>query len=131
MDVHEGEVLVLVGPSGCGKSTTLRLINRLIEPTSGRIFLKGEDVTDIDSSELRRRSGYVIPAGWPISHRTIAENIATVPKLLGWDKARRLLIELTRCLNSFPWILPCIATAIPRSFPGTGPAGWGCQSTCG
>ena len=86
MDVNEGEVLVLVGPSGCGKSTTLRLINRLIEPTSGRIFLKGEDVTDIDSSQLRRKIGYVIQQVGLFPHRTIAENIATVPKLLGWDK---------------------------------------------
>jgi len=60
LDVYEGEVLVLVGPSGCGKSTTLRLINRLIEPTSGRIYLKGEDVTEMDSSKLRRKIGYVI-----------------------------------------------------------------------
>jgi len=57
MDVYEGEVLVLVGPSGCGKSTTLRLINRLIEPTAGRIYLHGEDVTDIDPSVLRRKIG--------------------------------------------------------------------------
>ena len=88
MDVYEGEVLVLVGPSGCGKSTTLRLINRLIEPSSGRIYLHGEDVTDIDASELRRRMGYVIQQVGLFPHRTIAENIATVPKLLGWDKAR-------------------------------------------
>jgi len=86
MDVYEGEVLVLVGPSGCGKSTTLRLINRLIEPTGGKIYLKGEDVTDIDSSVLRRKIGYVIQQVGLFPHRTIAENIATVPKLLGWDK---------------------------------------------
>jgi osmoprotectant transport system ATP-binding protein len=88
LDVYEGEVLVLVGPSGCGKSTTLRLINRLIEPTSGKIFLKGEDVTDIDSSKLRRKIGYVIQQVGLFPHRTIAENIATVPKLLGWDQTR-------------------------------------------
>lgn len=86
LDVYEGEVLVLVGPSGCGKSTTLRLINRLIEPTKGRIFLRGEDVTDIDSSVLRRKIGYVIQQVGLFPHRTIAENIATVPRLLGWDK---------------------------------------------
>ena len=88
MDVYEGEVLVLVGPSGCGKSTTLRLINRLIEPTGGKIYLKGEDVTDIDSSVLRRKIGYVIQQVGLFPHRTIAENIATVPKLLGWDKVK-------------------------------------------
>ncbi|MGA1023665.1 MAG: betaine/proline/choline family ABC transporter ATP-binding protein [Aquiluna sp.] len=88
LEVEKGEVLVLVGPSGCGKSTTLRLINRLIEPTSGKIFLNGEDVTDVDPSELRRKIGYVIQQVGLFPHRTIAENIATVPKLLGWDKDR-------------------------------------------
>ena len=88
MDVLRGEVLVLVGPSGCGKSTTLRLINRLIEPTSGKIYLDGEDVTDINPSDLRRKIGYVIQQVGLFPHRTIAENIATVPKLLGWDKKR-------------------------------------------
>jgi len=88
MDVLRGEVLVLVGPSGCGKSTTLRLINRLIEPSSGKIYLDGEDVTDINPSDLRRRIGYVIQQVGLFPHRTIAENIATVPKLLGWDKKR-------------------------------------------
>jgi len=86
MEVFEGEVLVLVGPSGCGKSTTLRLINRLIEPTAGRIYLRGDDVTDIDSSILRRKMGYVIQQVGLFPHRTIAENIGTVPTLLGWDK---------------------------------------------
>ena len=88
LEVEQGEVLVLVGPSGCGKSTTLRLINRLIEPTSGRIILNGEDVTRVDASELRRKIGYVIQQVGLFPHRTIAENIATVPKLLGWDKTR-------------------------------------------
>jgi osmoprotectant transport system ATP-binding protein len=88
LEVEQGEVLVLVGPSGCGKSTTLRLINRLIEPTSGRIILNGEDVTRVDPAELRRKIGYVIQQVGLFPHRTIAENIATVPKLLGWDKTR-------------------------------------------
>lgn len=88
MDVLRGEVLVLVGPSGCGKSTTLRLINRLIEPTSGTLYLGGEDVTNMNPSLLRRKIGYVIQQVGLFPHRTIAENIATVPKLLGWDKAR-------------------------------------------
>jgi osmoprotectant transport system ATP-binding protein len=88
LEVEKGEVLVLVGPSGCGKSTTLRLINRLIEPSSGRIFLNGEDVTKVDSAVLRRKIGYVIQQVGLFPHRTIAENIATVPKLLGWDKAK-------------------------------------------
>lgn len=88
LDVVRGEVLVLVGPSGCGKSTTLRLINRLIEPSSGSLYLDGEDVTGMNPSLLRRKIGYVIQQVGLFPHRTIAENIATVPKLLGWDKAR-------------------------------------------
>lgn len=88
MDVYRGEVLVLVGPSGCGKSTTLRLINRLIEPTSGRLVLDGEDVTTMNPSLLRRKIGYVIQQVGLFPHRTIAENIATVPQLLGWDKKK-------------------------------------------
>lgn len=86
LEVNRGEVLVLVGPSGCGKSTTLRLINRLIEPTRGKIYLNGEDVTDIEASQLRRRIGYVIQQVGLFPHKTIAENIATVPKLLGWKR---------------------------------------------
>ncbi len=86
LEVMRGEVLVLVGPSGCGKSTTLRLINRLIEPTNGKIFLDDEDVTSINASDLRRRIGYVIQQVGLFPHKTIAENIATVPKLLGWKK---------------------------------------------
>jgi osmoprotectant transport system ATP-binding protein len=88
LEVQRGEVLVLVGPSGCGKSTTLRLINRLIEPTSGKIVIDGEDVTTVNPSQLRRKIGYVIQQVGLFPHRTIAENIATVPVLLGWDKKK-------------------------------------------
>ncbi len=88
LDIPEGEVLVLVGPSGCGKSTMLRLINRMIEPTGGRIIFDGEDVTDVDADHLRRRIGYVIQQIGLFPHRTIAENIGTVPRLLGWDDDR-------------------------------------------
>ena len=88
LKVDPGEILVLVGPSGCGKSTTLRLINRMIEPTSGKIIYEGEDVTKGDPNELRRRMGYVIQQVGLFPHRTIAENIATVPKLLKWPKAK-------------------------------------------
>lgn len=88
LDIKKGEILVLVGPSGCGKSTTLRLINRMIEPTGGRIFFEGEDVTDVNPDRLRRRIGYVIQQIGLFPHRTIAENISTVPNLLGWDKSR-------------------------------------------
>ncbi len=86
LEIPEGEILVLVGPSGCGKSTTLRLINRMIEPTGGRIIFDGEDVTSVNPDHLRRRIGYVIQQIGLFPHQTIAQNIATVPKLLGWDK---------------------------------------------
>lgn len=88
LDIRKGEILVLVGPSGCGKSTTLRLINRMIEPSGGRIFFDGEDVTNVDPDHLRRRIGYVIQQIGLFPHHTIAENVATVPKMLGWNKKR-------------------------------------------
>ena len=88
LDIARGEVTVLVGPSGCGKSTTLRLINRMIEPSSGRIIFDGRDVTKVNADELRRSIGYVIQKVGLFPHRTIAENVATVPRLLGWDKAK-------------------------------------------
>ena len=88
LEIPEGEIAVLVGPSGCGKTTTLKMINRLIEPTSGDIVVAGRHVTDMDPAELRRGIGYVIQQIGLFPHRTIADNIATVPKLLRWDKAR-------------------------------------------
>jgi osmoprotectant transport system ATP-binding protein len=88
MDIYEGEIVVLVGPSGCGKTTTMKMINRLIEPSSGRIFLQGEDVTKVNSDNLRRRIGYVIQQIGLFPHMTIADNIATVPRMLGWEKQR-------------------------------------------
>ncbi len=86
--VREHELLALVGPSGCGKSTTLRMANRLVEPSSGRIVLGGEDVTAVDPVQLRRRIGYVIQNVGLFPHRTVAQNVETVPRLLGWDRAR-------------------------------------------
>lgn len=86
LSVADGEVLVLVGPSGCGKTTTLKMINRIIEPSAGNIYLRGEDVTRIDVRTLRRRIGYVIQQGGLFPHMTVADNIATVPSLLGWSK---------------------------------------------
>ena len=88
LDVDEGEVCVLIGPSGCGKTTTLKMVNRLIEPTSGRILLAGDDVTQGDPVRLRRRMGYVIQQVGLFPHLTVADNVATVPRLLGWDAAR-------------------------------------------
>ncbi len=88
LEVAEGEICMLVGPSGCGKTTTMRMVNRLIEPTSGRILLDGEDVTHVDPVALRRRIGYVIQQVGLFPHQTVGTNIGTVPGLLGWDKAR-------------------------------------------
>jgi osmoprotectant transport system ATP-binding protein len=88
MDIPEGEIVIFVGPSGCGKTTTMKLINRLIEPTSGRIVIDGEDVTAADPDQLRRRIGYVIQQIGLFPHMTIGDNIATVPKMLGWNRNR-------------------------------------------
>jgi len=88
LDVPRDEIVVLVGPSGCGKTTTLQMINRLVEPTSGRIFLDGDDVTHGDPVSLRRNMGYVIQQVGLFPHQTIATNVATVPRLLGWKKER-------------------------------------------
>ena len=88
LEVDDGEICVLVGPSGCGKTTTMRMINRLIEPSSGRIFLDDDDVTDVDPVELRRRIGYVIQSVGLFPHQTIGTNVGTVPRLLGWNKAK-------------------------------------------
>ncbi len=89
LGVPTGELVVLVGPSGCGKTTTLRMLNRLEEPTSGEIRILGEDVRSRPVHELRRQIGYVIQGVGLFPHLTIAENMATVPRLLGWDRDRR------------------------------------------
>ena len=88
LEVDEGDVCMLVGPSGCGKTTTLKMINRLVEPTSGRIFIGGDDVTSGDPVALRRRIGYVIQQVGLFPHLTVAANVATVPRLMGWDRRR-------------------------------------------
>jgi osmoprotectant transport system ATP-binding protein len=88
LDVPRGEIVVFVGPSGCGKTTSLKMINRIIEPSSGHIILDGEDVTTVDPNQLRRHIGYVIQQIGLFPHQTIRENVATVPKLLGWDRDR-------------------------------------------
>jgi glycine/betaine/L-proline transporter ATP-binding subunit len=83
-----GDLTVLVGPSGCGKTTTMKMINRLIEPTTGRILIDGEDVTRADPDLLRRRIGYVIQSIGLFPHQTVRANVGTVPRLLGWDRQR-------------------------------------------
>jgi osmoprotectant transport system ATP-binding protein len=89
LEVAQGELVTLVGPSGCGKTTTMKMVNRLIEPTSGRILLDGEDISTVDPVELRRRIGYVIQQVGLFPHKTVLDNTATVPYLLGWSKAER------------------------------------------
>ena len=88
LSIGAGEICVLIGPSGCGKTTTMRMINRMIEPDSGSIRISGREVARSDPVELRRSIGYVIQQVGLFPHMTIAENVATVPRLLGWDDAR-------------------------------------------
>jgi osmoprotectant transport system ATP-binding protein len=88
MEVEEGEFVVLLGPSGCGKTTLLRMVNRLIEPTSGAIYLGGREIHDIAVTDLRRHIGYVIQQVGLFPHMRVSQNIAVVPRLLGWPKAR-------------------------------------------
>ena len=86
LTVPAGEVVMFIGPSGCGKTTSLKMINRLIEPTSGTITIGGEDIRGRDADELRRTIGYVIQGGSLFPHMTVADNVAVVPKLLKWSK---------------------------------------------
>jgi osmoprotectant transport system ATP-binding protein len=88
LEVRAGELVVLIGPSGCGKSTILRMVNRLIEPSKGRILIDGENILDRDPVELRRHIGYVIQNVGLFPHQNIRTNIGTVPRLLGWDRQR-------------------------------------------
>ncbi|MEA2608996.1 MAG: osmoprotectant transport system ATP-binding protein [Chloroflexota bacterium] len=88
LTVPAGKICILVGPSGCGKTTSLKMVNRLIEPTSGRITIDGVDITTRELTALRRGIGYVIQQVGLFPHQTIGENVATVPRLLGWPKAR-------------------------------------------
>jgi osmoprotectant transport system ATP-binding protein len=88
LEIRRGEFVVFVGPSGCGKTTTLRMVNRLVEPSYGRIWIGGQDVTHADADELRRKIGYVIQQVGLIPHMTVAQNVGLVPRLLGWSKAR-------------------------------------------
>jgi osmoprotectant transport system ATP-binding protein len=110
--VARGEFLALIGPSGCGKSTTLRMINRLIEHSSGRIRIGGAEIRSFREEELRRRMGYVIQSGGLFPHWTVERNIATVPTLLGWKPARirdrvtellaLLQLDATRFRHAYP-----------------------------
>jgi osmoprotectant transport system ATP-binding protein len=88
LEIKSGETVILVGPSGCGKTTSLKMINRLVEPTEGTISIDDRDTRTYDVNDLRRSIGYVIQQVGLFPHQTVAENIATVPRLLGWTKQR-------------------------------------------
>lgn len=89
LDIAKGEFICFIGPSGCGKTTTMKMINRLIEPSSGRIFIDGENIMEQDPVELRRKIGYVIQQIGLFPHMTIQQNISLVPKLLKWPEEKR------------------------------------------
>jgi osmoprotectant transport system ATP-binding protein len=117
MTVNPGELIMFVGPSGCGKTTTMKMINRIIEPTSGSIRIDGKDVLSLNPNELRRHIGYVIQQIGLFPHLTIAENIATVPRLLGWSKQRTAsrVDELLETVQLDPGIY---ARRYPRELSG-------------
>ena len=104
LHIKEGEILVMIGPSGCGKTTTMKMINRLVEPTTGKIFIKGEDISKLNPVELRRNIGYVIQHVGLLPHMTIAENVALVPKLKKWEKSTYVsrVAELLHMVNLDP-----------------------------
>ncbi len=106
MVVPEGEICVLLGPSGCGKTTTMKMVNRLIEPTSGKIFIGDKDTDDYDVVELRRTIGYVIQQIGLFPNMTVEENICAVPDLLGWDKgkSRKRASELVEMMALEPTV---------------------------
>ncbi|MEH7642918.1 ATP-binding cassette domain-containing protein, partial [Bacillus pumilus] len=89
LDIAKGEFICFIGPSGCGKTTTMKMINRLIEPSSGNIFIEGENIMKKDPVQLRREIGYVIQQIGLFPHMTIAQNISLVPKLLKWPEEKR------------------------------------------
>ncbi|MFD4531294.1 ABC transporter ATP-binding protein [Kitasatospora sp. NPDC058397] len=104
LDVPTGRITVLVGPSGCGKTTLLRMVNRMVEPTSGRVLLDDTDVAELEPAKLRRGIGYVIQQAGLFPHRKVIDNVATVPYLLGWDrkKARARAAELLELVGLAP-----------------------------
>jgi osmoprotectant transport system ATP-binding protein len=117
LTIADGEVCVLIGPSGCGKTTTMRVINRMIEPDAGTVKVRGRDIFDIDPVSLRRSIGYVIQQVGLFPHWTIAENVATVPRLLGWKpaKIRARTDELLTLVGMAPEIY---RDRVPRELSG-------------
>src|SRR6201996_8451298 len=116
LEVEAGEICVLVGPSGCGKTTSMRMVNRMIDLTEGDILIGGESVKRKDAARLRREIGYVIQQVGLFPHRTIAQNIAAVPQLLGWDKAR--IRERTTELLDLVGLEPELADRYPVQLSG-------------
>ena len=116
LEIPDGKTMVLVGPSGCGKTTTLRMINRLIEPSEGRILLDGKDIAQTEASQLRRGIGYVIQQTGLFPHRTIEDNIATVPLLNGWHKAKAR--DRARELMDLVGLDPAMARRYPYQLSG-------------
>jgi osmoprotectant transport system ATP-binding protein len=98
LEIPSGEIVIFVGPSGCGKTTSLKMINRLVEPTSGTILIDDQDTAAVDVNVLRRSIGYVIQQIGLFPHYTVEENVATVPRLAGWDK-RRIAARVTELLD--------------------------------
>lgn len=104
LNIEEGEICTFVGPSGCGKTTTLKMINRIIEPSGGKIYVNGENVLDQNPNELRKKIGYVIQKTGLFPHYSVFDNIAIVPRLLGWDEERieKRVVELLGLMNLDP-----------------------------
>ncbi|HET8595218.1 MAG TPA: ATP-binding cassette domain-containing protein, partial [Intrasporangium sp.] len=116
LEAATGQITVLVGPSGCGKTTTLRMVNRLITPTSGTVSIDGVDTATMDLTQLRRGIGYVIQQAGLFPHRTVVDNVATVPRLLGWSKtkARSRALELIELVG----LEPDLAKRYPAQLSG-------------
>ena len=116
LEVRDGGITVFVGPSGCGKTTSLRMVNRMVDPSSGTILVNGTDIMQTDAAELRRGIGYVIQQAGLFPHRTIVDNVATVPLLLGWDKkkARARAVELMEVVG----LAPEMASRYPGQLSG-------------
>lgn len=117
LEIEAGEIVAFVGPSGCGKTTTLKMINRLIEPTSGRIIIGGRDITGVNPDKLRQSIGYVIQSGGLFPHWSVERNVGAVPRLLGWDRAR--IAERTEYLLDLVGLDPGeFADRMPKDMSG-------------
>src|SRR5437870_1030975 len=114
--VPAGDICVLVGPSGCGKTTSLKMVNRLVEPSSGQVLIDGQDIMRVEVTELRRRIGYVIQQVGLFPHQTVADNVATVPRLLGWsaEKTRARVDVLLKLVG----LDPAMAGRYPAQLSG-------------